>query len=58
MKFYCQNFHYRACKSCRTLQNKVRINVVPVQLTLFVNVFVAFKNAFFNNFLIKRSYDC
>ena len=33
----------RARKSCRTLQNKIRINVVPVQLARFVNMFVAFK---------------
>ena len=34
----------RARKSSRTLQNKVRINALPEQLTLFVNVFMAFKN--------------
>ena len=34
---------YRERKSLRTLQNRVRINVVLVQLTLFVNMFVAFK---------------
>ena len=39
-----KSYNNRACKSCRTLQNKVRINVLPEQLTLFVNVFMAFKN--------------
>ena len=34
---------YRALKSCRTLQNIVRINVFPEKLTLFVNTFVALK---------------
>ena len=34
---------YRARKSCRTLQNKVRIKVFPEQLTLFINKFVALK---------------
>ena len=33
----------RARKSRRSLQNKVRINVVPVQLTRFVNPFLALK---------------
>ena len=33
----------RARKSRRTLQNKVRLKVLPEQLTLFVNTFVAFK---------------
>ena len=33
----------RARKSPRILQNKVRKNVDPVQLTLFVNMLVAFK---------------
>ena len=33
----------RVRKSRITLQNKVRIKVVPVQLTLFFNTFVAFK---------------
>ena len=33
----------RASKSRRTLQNKVRLKVLPEQLTLFVNTFVAFK---------------
>ena len=42
----------RARKSRTTLQNKVRINVVPVHLTLFVNTFVAFKNILLNNFLL------
>ena len=30
-------------KSLRTLQNKVRINVVLIEFILFVNVFMAFK---------------
>ena len=34
----------RACKSRTTLQNKVRLKVLPQQLTLFVNMSVAFKN--------------
>ena len=34
---------YRARKSRRTLQNKVRIKVFPEQLTLFINTFVALK---------------
>ena len=33
----------RARKSRRTLQNKVRLKVLPEQLTLFVNTFVALK---------------
>ena len=33
----------RARKSRRTLQNKVRLKVLPEQLTLFVDTFVAFK---------------
>ena len=41
-----------ARKSHRTLQNKVRINVVPVHLTPLVDTFVAFKNALFNSFLL------
>ena len=38
-----QMLKYRARKSCRTLQNKVRLKVLPEQLTLFVNTFVAFQ---------------
>ena len=38
----CRNGN-RARKSRRTLQNKVRLKVLPEQLTLFVNTFVAFK---------------
>ena len=34
---------YRARKSRRTLQNKVRIKVFPEQLTLFINTFVALR---------------
>ena len=34
---------YRARKSRTTLQNKVRLKVHPEQLTLFVNMSVAFK---------------
>ena len=33
----------RARKSRRTLQNKVRIDVFPVQFTRFVSMFVAFR---------------
>ena len=33
----------RARKSRRTLQNEVRINVAPLQLTRYVNTFVVFK---------------
>ena len=43
---------YRARKSRRTLQNKVRLKVLPEQLTLFVNTFVAFKNVSFDSFLL------
>ena len=35
---------YRARKSRTTLQNKVRLKVLPEQLTLFVNTSVTFKN--------------
>ena len=45
-------FSNRARKSRRTLQNKVRINVAPVQLTLFVNLFCHSKNALNNNLLL------
>ena len=34
---------YRARKSRRTLQNKIRLKVLPEQLALYVNTFVAFK---------------
>ena len=37
-----QNKH-ETCASRRTLQNKVRLKVLPEQLTLFVNTFVAFE---------------
>ena len=35
---------YRARKSRTTLQNKIRLKVLPEQLTLFVNTSVTFKN--------------
>ena len=38
----CTNI-YRARKSRTTLQNKVRLKVLPEQLTLFVNTSVTFK---------------
>ena len=34
---------YRARKSRTTLQNKIRLKVLPEQLTLFVNTSVTFK---------------
>ena len=40
----CVVFGYRARKSRTTLQNKVRLKVLPEQLTLFVNMSVTFKN--------------
>ena len=49
---------YRARKSRRTLQNKVRIKVFPEQLALFVNTFVVFKNELFNNLLRNRPDYC
>ena len=49
---------YMARKSRRTLQSKVRLKVLPEQLTLFVNTFVAFKNASFNSFLSYRPDYC
>ena len=49
----------RARKSRTTLQNKVRLKVLPEQLTLFVNTSVAFKkNASFNSFLLYRPDYC
>ena len=39
-------------KSRTTLQNKVRLKVLPEQLTIFVNSSVAFKNASFNSFFL------
>ena len=36
----------RARKSRTTLQNKVRLKVLPEQLTLFVNTSVTFKKCF------------
>ena len=38
------HFNNRARKSRTTLQNKVRLKILPEQLTLFVNTSVAFKN--------------
>ena len=49
---------YRARKSRTTLQNKVRLKVLPEQLTLFVNTSVTFKNASFNSFLLYRPDYC
>ena len=49
---------HRARKSRRTLQNKVRIRVFPEQLTIFINTFVAFKNALFSSLLLYRPYYC
>ena len=62
IKVACANLEYnassgditprnRARKSRTTLQNKVRLKVLPEQLTLFVNTYVTFKNASFNIFL-------
>ena len=48
----------RARKSRTTLQNKVRLKVLPEQLTLFVNTSVAFKNASFNSFVLYRPDYC
>ena len=48
----------RARKSRRTLLNKVRLKVLAEQLTLFVNTFVAFKNASFNRFLLNHPDYC
>ena len=48
----------RARKSRTTLQNKVRLKVLPEQLTLFVNTSVTFKNASFNSFLLYRPGYC
>ena len=38
--------HNRARKSRTTLQNKVRLKVLPEQLTLFVNTSVTFKKMY------------
>ena len=43
---------HRARKSRRTLQNKVRIKVLPEQLTGLIITFVVFKNALFNSLLL------
>ena len=48
----------RARKSHTTLQNKVRLKVLPEQLTLFVNTSVIFKNVSFNSFLLYRPDYC
>ena len=53
-KLFCN----RARKSRTTLQNKVRLKVLPEQLTLFVNTSVTFKNASFNSFLLYRPDYC
>ena len=37
-------------KSRRSLQNKVRIKVFPVQLTLFVNTFMIFRKMYYSIF--------
>ena len=50
--------YYRARKSRRSLQNKVRKRVLPEQSTLFINTFVAFKNAIFKSLLLYCSYYC
>ena len=49
---------HRARKSRTTLQNKVRLKVLPEQLTLFVNTSVTVKNASFNSFLLYRPDYC
>ena len=49
---------HRARKSRTTLQNKVRLKVLPEQLPLFVNTSVTFKNASFNSFLLYRPDYC
>ena len=41
--YMCMAYMYRARKSRTTLQNKVRLKVLPEQLTLFVNTSVTFK---------------
>ena len=43
MSYHLKDGHYRARKSRTTLQNKVRLKVLPEQLTLFVNTSVTFK---------------
>ena len=48
----------RARKSRTTLQNKVRLKVLPEQLTLSVNTSVTLKNASFNSFLLYRPDYC
>ena len=45
----------RARKSRTTLQNKVRLKVLPEQLTLFVNTSVTFKKCKFHYFSIIPS---
>ena len=39
---------YRARKSRTTLQNKVRLKVLPEQLTLFVNMSVTLKKMYYS----------
>ena len=48
----------RALKARTTLQNKVRLKVLPEQLTLFVNTSVTLKNASFDSFLSYRPDYC
>ena len=49
---------YRARKSRRTLKNNVRLKVLPEQLTLFFNTFVAFKKCIILSFLLYRPDYC
>ena len=51
----CGGSRHRARKSHRTLQNKVRLKVLPEQLTLFFNTFVAFKKCIIQKFSIIPS---
>ena len=44
--------------SLATLQNKVRLKVLPEQFTLFVNTSVTLKNASFNSFLCYHPDYC
>ena len=48
----------RERKSRTSLQNKVRLKVLPEQLTLFANTSVTFKNASFNSFLLHGPDYC
>ena len=51
-------FPHSARKSHTTLQNKVKLKVLPEQLTLFVSTSVAFKNASFISFVLYRPDYC